>query len=167
MEGDQAIKPLLHEKYAEVIPLISPDGRWIVYETDDPKGEFNVYVRPFPNVNDGGKYQITFNGGRDPLWSPDGQKIFYYSRGSLWEIAIEMEPEFIRGEPVRLFQCPYNPVVSMGFNYAFLDIDPDGKRFLGIQSIPKTNEESPEEPPTKINVVVNWFEELKQKVPTP
>jgi Tol biopolymer transport system component len=75
MEGDRKWKPLLQEKYAERRPRLSPDGRWIAYMSNE-SGKFEVYVRPFPGV-DGGRWQVSTNGGSSPLWSPDGRELFY------------------------------------------------------------------------------------------
>ena len=75
--SDQTIKPLLNEKHTETVPQVSPDGRWMAY-TSDETGQNEIYVRPFPEVNEG-KWQVSTGGGDSPLWSPDGRELFYRS----------------------------------------------------------------------------------------
>jgi eukaryotic-like serine/threonine-protein kinase len=75
MEGDHAIKPLLHETYNEDHPRISPDGRWMAYASNE-SGQSEVYVCPFPEVNKG-RWKVSANSGTDPLWSRNGRELFY------------------------------------------------------------------------------------------
>jgi Tol biopolymer transport system component len=62
LEGEANAHPLLAEKYYEGAPALSPDGRWMAYGSNE-SGEYNVYVRPFPNLDDG-KWLISTQGGR-------------------------------------------------------------------------------------------------------
>jgi Tol biopolymer transport system component len=160
MEGDRARKLLLHqEKYAEVGPQISPDGRWIAYQSNE-SGRYEVYVRPFPEV-DKGKWQVSTSGGSNPLWSPDGRELFFLSGGnSAMAIAVETKPVFNPGTPRTLFHT--NFVSGTGMQW---DISPDGKRFLMMKSPASGEVPTAAAPRPKINIVVNWFEELKQRVP--
>ena len=154
MEGDHARKPLLQTKYSESCPRISPDGRWIAYASDE-SGKPEVYVRPFPEVNKG-RFQVSTSGGNNPLWSPDSRELFYYSGDAAMAVRVETEPTFKPGKPTVLFRGTY----SRGWNndFSYWDISPDGKRFLMMKKVAT-------EAPRKINIVVNWFEELKQRVP--
>ena len=88
MEGDRGKKQLLHEDYDEDYPLISPDGRWMAYQSNE-SGRYEVYVRPFPDVDRGGKWQISAEGGDSPLWSPDGSELFYRSGESFMAVGVE------------------------------------------------------------------------------
>jgi serine/threonine-protein kinase len=165
MEGDHARKPLLQEKHALVMPQVSPDGHWIAYGSDESTGvalKTEVYIRPFPEV-DKGKWQASTNGGSCPRWSPNGRELFYLSSdNSLMEISVQTDPTFRLGTPKRLFQSIYAGLsATSGIPY---DISPDGKRFLMMKEPQTTPSESAG--PRKINIVVNWFEELKQRVPT-
>jgi eukaryotic-like serine/threonine-protein kinase len=67
MEGDHKWKPLLQAKYNEAQPQISPHGRWMAY-TSNESGQYEVYVRPFPEVEKG-RWQVSTSGGDSPLWS--------------------------------------------------------------------------------------------------
>lgn len=158
IEGDRTKRLLLHEKQNEVEPKVSPDGRWLAYSSDE-SGQFQVYVRPFPDVN-GGKWQISSSGGNWPLWSPDGRELFYRSEDKYMAVPVKTDPTFSFGTPDLMFQGTY--VMS---NVPFLsnwDISPDGKRFLMMKS-PAALSTAAGSP--KINIVLNWFEELKQRVP--
>ncbi|MDA2939182.1 hypothetical protein MYX75_13095, partial [Acidobacteria bacterium AH-259-A15] len=72
MEGERTSEPLLQTEFREFDPAISPDGRWMTYESDE-SGQYEVFVRPFPNVEDG-KWQISRGAGVDPVWGPNGRE---------------------------------------------------------------------------------------------
>ena len=121
--------------------------------------EGEVYVRPFPEV-DSGKWQISMGGGEDPLWSPDGRELFYRNGNSVIAVDVQTEPTIQVGKPRVLFQRAH-----FSNNYHMWDIDPDGKRFLMIKQPPVTDDERTSEIPRKINIVLNWFEELRERAP--
>jgi serine/threonine-protein kinase len=154
MEGDNARKPLLNEKYSEGEPRISPDGRWMAYQSNE-SGKAEVYVRPFPEVNKA-RWQVSMSGGSNPLWSPDGRELFYHSGDAAMAVRVETDPTFKPGKPTVLFRGTQSK--STWADYTFWDISPNGKRFLMLK-------EAAVEAPSKISVVVNWIEELKQRVP--
>jgi dipeptidyl aminopeptidase/acylaminoacyl peptidase len=151
LEADHIRKPLLSEKYNEFAPRISPDGRWMAY-TSNESGQAEVYVRPFPDVNKS-RENISTSGGDSPLWSPDGRELFYRSGDSVMAVRVKTEPTFQAEKPTVLFRRTY-----FGQPLTLWDIHPDGKRFLMLK-------ETAKEAPRKINIVLNWFEELKQKLP--
>ncbi len=158
MEGDHVRRPLLQEKYFEKDPQISPDGRWMAYASNE-SGKYEVYVRPFPEVNKG-KWQVSTNGGNTPLWSPAGRELYYHVGDAAMAVPVETEPTFKPGKPTALFRGTNIRFVSgIDMNdFTYWDISPDGKRFLMLK-------DAAVEGPRKINIVLNWFEELKQKVP--
>ncbi len=160
MDGDRTRKPLLKEERAsEVEPMISPDGRWMAY-TSNESGHNEVYVRPFPEINKQ-RWQVSTGGGESPLWSPDGRELFYLSGDSAMAVAVRTEPSFSLGTPKTLFRGTYvRPGVIDGTPW---DIHPDGKRFLMIKE--SGSVASAGAGPRKINIVLNWFEELKERVP--
>jgi len=156
MEGERTSQPLLQNQFDVGNGMISPDGQWIAYESNE-SGRLQVYVRPFPNVEEG-KWQISSDGGTETVWAPRGQELFYRNGEAMMVVGIKTEPTFTAGSPVALFTGSYvigEPVVDY-------DISPDGQRFLMIK---EADEE--EGQPGQINVVLNWFEELKRLVPTP
>jgi len=154
MEGDHEWKPLLQEEYDEDQPQISPDGQWMAYVSNE-SGENEIYVRPFPDV-DKGRWQISTAGGDSPLWSPDGRELFYRNGDEVMAVAVETKPTFSRGKPETLFSGTYASFSSQESHP--WDISSDGKRFLMMK-------ESGTEASRKINIVLNWFEELKERVP--
>jgi serine/threonine protein kinase/Tol biopolymer transport system component len=161
MEGDHARKLLLHsEKFINVQPKISPNGRWMAYASNE-SGKNEVFVRPFPDVNKG-RWQISTAGGSAPLWSPNGRELFYLSNeNAVVATPVETEPSFSPGTPKVLFQSIY--ATSNTTSGTPWDISPDGKRFLMIKEPGTVTSGSGI--PLKINIVLNWFEELKQRVP--
>jgi serine/threonine-protein kinase len=152
MEGERTSQPLFQSQFNETRGRISPDGHWIAYESDE-SGQQEIYIRPFPNVEEG-KWQISRDGGTEPAWSPLGQELFFRNGGAMMVVGIKTEPTFMPGSPVVLFTGRYTSGIAVNY-----DISPDGQRFLMIKE--------DEGQPGQINVVFNWFEELKRLVPTP
>jgi eukaryotic-like serine/threonine-protein kinase len=147
-------EPFLRTQFDEGAPRFSPDGRWLAYISNE-SGRFEIYVQPYPGP--GGKWQISTDGGTEPVWNPNGRELFYRSGDKMMAVDIATQPSFTAGRPRMLFEGPYEPAL---FPIPDYDVSPDGQRFLML----KPSEE--EGAPTQINVVLNWFEELKQKVPT-
>jgi hypothetical protein len=92
------------------------------------------------------------------VWNPNGRELFYRSGSKMVAVEIAAQPSFSVGTPKVLFEGPYQPAPFTTPNY---DVSPDGQRFLMIKP-----SAAGEAAPTQIVVVQNWFEELKQKVPT-
>jgi serine/threonine-protein kinase len=162
MEGEHAQKALLQQEYIETQPQISPDGRWIAYSSNE-SGQYEVFVRPFPEV-DKGKWQVSTSGGSSPRWAPHGGELFYLgSEDSIVAIPVQTEPTFGFGNSKNLFQNIYSSAEGpLGVSW---DISPDGKRFLMIAGARITSDSSTTESPRRINIVLNWLEELKRLVP--
>ncbi len=129
-------------------------GRFIAYASNE-SGQNEIYVRPFPNVDDG-KWQISRDGGKEPVWAPRGQELFYRYSQALMVVGITTEPTFTQGSPAVLFTGNYQ---QTSFGNPQYDVAPDGQRFLMIKQ--------EQTGVTQINVIQNWFEELKRLVPTP
>ena len=150
---------LLNGPANESNPTVSPDGRWLAYQSDE-SGQNEIYVRPFPNVNTG-RWQISTRGGTRAQWSPDGRELFFYvgagARGTLMAVPVESGSAFRAGVPRMLFQGNY-PAPNIGGR--LYDVSRDGQRFLMIKG------EDAESVPRHLTVVQNWLEELKRLVPT-
>ena len=123
-------------------------------------GQDEVYVRPFPNIDDD-KRQISRNGGTEPLWGPDGGELFYLGQADngddeILMVSVTGEPTFSAGAPEVLFAGDY-----ITNNQPSWDISSDGQRFL-MMKLPSQTGVSDE---TSIAVVNNWFEELNRLAP--
>jgi Tol biopolymer transport system component len=163
LEGNRAPKLLLQERYSEDNSHISSDGRWLAYVSNE-SGTNEVYVRPFPDI-DKGKWPVSTDSGDSPLWSPEGRQLFYRSGDSFMSVEIDTESAFSLGKPTVLFKGIYASYPGMN-QYALWDIHPDGKRFLMMKPTASTGEvPAAAAPQLKINVVLNWLEELKGRVP--
>ncbi len=152
--GDRKAQPFLRTPFTEGAPRFSPDGRWLAYVSNE-SGRYEIYVQPYPGP--GGKRQISTEGGTEPVWNRNGRELFYRSENKMMAVDIATQPSFVAGKPRKLFEGAYLPTAATIQNY---DVSPDGQRFLML----KGGEQ--EAAVTQINVVLNWFEELKQKVPT-
>ena len=163
LDGEPTARPLMAESYNERDPVISPDGRWIAYSSNE-SGRLEVYVRPFPNVDDG-KWLISTRGGESPIWAPDGRELYYDAYpDQMMVVTIEIEPTFAAGNPEVLFRGDY--FVTHAFSP--YDISPDGQRFLMIKEDSQARDaaEAVEAPPiTELIVVDNWNEVLKGIAP--
>jgi serine/threonine-protein kinase len=161
LTGNPQPVPLLDTPTAERNAEVSPDGRWMAYESIEA-GRTDVYVRPFPDVANG-RWPVTTGGGSQPLWARSGKELFYLDpAGALMSVSVEGERFPAIGTPTRILDGAYVTSVP---TYAgrLYDISPDGQRFLMLKqsaSGAQTNGS-----PT-ITVVQNWQEEVKRLVPT-
>jgi serine/threonine protein kinase/Tol biopolymer transport system component len=153
--SDRKVQPFLRTPFDESNPRFSPDGRWIAYMSDE-SGRNEIYVQPFPGP--GGKLQVSRDGGREPVWNRNGRELFYRSGNKMVAVEMTTQPNFALGNPRVLFERPNVLAIVPISNY---DVSPDGRRFLMVKPTEQT-----QAAPTQINVVLNWFEELKQKVST-
>jgi Tol biopolymer transport system component/predicted Ser/Thr protein kinase len=149
-------KPQLFDRSqgGENAPRFSPDGRWIAYASTE-SGRDEIYVRPYPGP--GGKWQISAEGGTEPVWNPKGRELFYRNGNKMMAVEVTTQPAFSPGRPRLLFEGSYVPTPLTLPDY---DVSPDGQRFLML----KAPEQA--QAPAQINVVLNWFEELKRRVPS-
>jgi serine/threonine protein kinase len=136
----------------ESAPSFSPDGKWMVYVSNE-SGRNEVYVRPYPGP--GGKWQISTDGGTEPVWNPKGRELFYRLGPKMMAVEYQVQPTFSAGKAHMLFEGAFTPSPRSAPDY---DVSPDGQRFLML----KAGQQSAGE----ISVVLNWPEELKQQVPT-
>jgi len=126
----------------------SPDGRLVLYASNE-SGRMEIYVQPYPGP--GAKTQISADGGSQPRWRRDGREIFYRNGPKMMAVTVSSGEPLTVGKPSLLFERDYS--YSQGVTIPNYDVTPDG-HFVMVKT----------EPP-KLNVVLNWFEELKQKVP--
>jgi serine/threonine protein kinase/Tol biopolymer transport system component len=150
---DLKTQPFLRTPFDESVPRFSPDGRWLAYISNE-SGRHEIYVQPYPGP--GGKWQISTEGGTEPAWNPNGRELFYRSGAKMMAVDIVTQPGLAAGKPRVLFEGKYEPSPATSPNY---DVSPDGQRFLML----KRSEQ--QEAATQINIVLNWFEELKRREP--
>ena len=146
----------------EFCSSFSPDGNWVAYTSTF---EFGIYIQPFPAT--GVIHQITQNGEACPVWAADGSELLYRRQlnTGLGPQLLAME---ISTDGALTFggQRTLPMQGSMMFqNYRDYDILPDGEQFVMIFPPDQTALADPTRP--QINIVLNWFEELKQRVPIP
>ena len=157
LEEERKPRLWLQTPYNEATARISPDGHWLAY-TSDESGRNEIYVRPFPGP--GPQYQISTEGGQELAWSPKGNELFYRvgaQREKMMVVDIETQTTFSAGKPRVLFEAAYYTGGVTGAEYS---VFPDAQHFLMMKA--KAEQAAAL---TQINVVQNWFEELKQKVP--
>ena len=138
----------------------SPDGRWVTYTSREPgRDNTAVYVEPFPAT--GAKYLVTANGFR-PLWSRGGKELFFARRGQSFVVSVAADRSFAVGNPVEL---PIRRFPPPGLPEREYDVMPDGRQF--VFAFPVDGQIGRIASGGQIDVVLNWFEELKQKAPVP
>jgi serine/threonine-protein kinase len=157
--ASRKVVPLLNASFSESNGEVSPDGRWLLYQSDE-SGSQEIYVRPFPNVRSGARAQVSTGGGTRPAWNPNGREVFYQrGDGAMMAATVDSPPgssAFSVGTPTMLFTGQYY-AVQAGRSY---DVSPDGRRFLMLK-----NNTSQAASPTQLWVVQNWFQELERLVP--
>ena len=151
------VEPFVESLFNGAHPDISPDGRYIAYESRGP-GPLEVFVRPFPQVN-GGRWQISTAGGSRAAWARNGRELFYVDT-SMTLMAVPVRTSgttFSMGRPVKVFDTRYaqpNPA-------RHYDISADGQRFLMVKDHAAGDADRT---PASMVVVEHWFAELKARV---
>jgi Tol biopolymer transport system component len=149
---DRTPRPYLRTPFNETAPRLSPDGRYVAYQSDET-GQNEVYVRPFPEG--GTTSPVSTEGGIEPVWAANGRQLFYRKGGKVMMVDVQVGSTFTAGHPRVLFEEP---------DYAFpffgtYDVSQDG-RFLFVEPGARW------EAAADLHLVLNWHEELKARVPT-
>jgi Tol biopolymer transport system component len=148
------VRPFLESEFDERLAAWSPDGHWIAYQSDE-SGRSEIYVRAYPGP--GGKTQISTDGGTGPIWSAEGDELFYVEGGRhMMRVAVTTEPAFRASSPQLLFVGDLD--TRRTGNY---DLAPDGTRFAVAQWA------TADRPTEEVRIVLNWYEELKRAVTSP
>jgi len=162
-DGNPTPKPLLQVKdRSEVLAQFSPEGRWIAYGSNELNAVgYQIFVQPFPP--DGStKFQAETQTGSAPVWSRDGKRLFFAYSNRVFMLDVQTSPTFSAGQPVEIPGTAASltslPAVR---NY---DVMPDGKQLLVVLTGPVDDRGSGERG-QQINVVLNWNQELMQRVP--
>jgi hypothetical protein len=160
--GGEAVRLFAEAPGSALNAELSPNHRWMAYQSDQ-SGQFEVYVRPFPNVDDA-RVQVSTSGGVRPLWSPDGRELLYVeapaplAAGRMMSAVVNPDGTTFSAEAPRfLLDWPYPFRTVMRTH----DVSPDGQRFLAIKTIVPDAGATPGQ---HIVVIQHWTEELKRLV---
>jgi serine/threonine-protein kinase len=163
--GTADVKSLELPGRARRAPELSPDARWLVYESD-ASGRFEVYVKPYAGT--GPTQQVSIEGGQSPAWAPSGREIFFVGeRGPTGKRSM-MVADFAPGSPPRLtrprrlFEFDPRELSLACIPLRCYDVAPDGQRFYAVQ------QRTPPVPPTvsHVDLRLGWTDELKRRVTT-
>ena len=166
-DGRATLRFLARTPHAERSPEFSPDGRWLAYSSDED-GRNEIYVRPYPGP--GAATRVSIDGGNCPAWGKKGRELYFIGPqdpdgGGLMMVADVTAgpgqgaaPRI--GTPRPLFRFGVDLLFARGDTRSH-DVSPDGERFYVVQTRPF----APLPPVTHVNLILNWFEELKAKVP--
>lgn len=163
LNGSRETEVLLATEADEWKAELSPDNRWLAYQSD-VSGVVEIYVSPFPTVEDG-RWQVSDGGGTHPIWAPDGREVFYKAPGGrLMAVPIRTEPSVVIGRPSKIFDGLIVQEDEAGDMHSY-DVAPDGRRFLVIREA-RDALDDPLAQLDELQVVLNWFEELERLAPT-
>ena len=148
---DTAPRPVVATDFDEFGADISPDGRWVAYVSNE-SGRNEIYVRRMDDLGEG-RHQVSADGGEEPRWSRNGREIFFKSgRGEMLVANVTLGARFETSNRRALFS---RPNMASDINNRAYDVSRDGSRFVMInRAMQETSE---------LVVVLNWFEELKQR----
>jgi Tol biopolymer transport system component len=173
LAGGGPPKPFLATAADERGARVSPNGAWIVYVSSDSPTEPRVYARPYPSTS-GGQRAVSDGTGLWPVWSPTGDEIYYLApppSGSLMAVAVAMTRTTLTpSKPRALFN--FADKFSLDIRTLIVtspyDVLPEGGALLGVASGVSNASVSPpgDASPSRVRVVLNWFEELERLVPT-
>jgi len=152
------VKMLVKSEFCNDHSAVSPDGRWMAYDSS-VSGRGEIYVERYPEL--GNRQQISTGGGVLPLWSRDGRELFFGTPDNKQILAVPVQSgtTLVAGRPQVLFEFAMMPPTGGTRPY---DVAPDG-RFLIIRS---GQAEGGAGTASNMILVQNWFEELKRLVPT-
>ena len=162
--GADAGVALVRGLSAERSGEISPDGRWLAYESNEAGPESEIYVRPFASAQSA-RHTVSTGGGTQPVWARDGTELFYLApNGTLMSVGVKKGDTWTAASPVEVFPAPSSYRGSGPNSARAYDVSADGKRFLMIKPVTGSDGSL-----TLASVVVvqNWLEELKRLVPPP
>ena len=153
LKAGSQIVPVLSHTFNERAAALSPDGRWLAYQSNE-SGRPEIYVRDLSEA--GGRWPISTAGGQEPRWSADGRELYYRNNGVMMVASIDIQGGLRASTPKTLFNEVYDLRSNSGETY---DVDPRSGRFLLIRP---TKEDVSS---AQVRVVLNWFSELRKLVP--
>jgi eukaryotic-like serine/threonine-protein kinase len=155
LAGTPHVEPLVHTSAIEMGGVLSPDGRWLAYTAVDATPD--VYVRPFPNVNDA-RWQVSSGGGSQPAWTRNGHELIYRAGRAVMSVPVETSQGFSVRKAVKLFEADYLDSGAPVRNY---DVSADGEKLVMIKNADTRNQGAV----ANLLVVVNWTAALESRLP--
>jgi serine/threonine-protein kinase len=155
-----APEPFLKSNSSDVAPSFSPDGRWLAYYSNE-SGRNEVYVRAFspPSSGQGGKWQISNDGGVSPRWSRTGHELVYQAAAQLMTVSYSVNGDTFIAEKPRVWIAALGADLTLG-GYSAWDLAPDGKRVAVV--VPERSARAAEH---VIVMLQNFADELRRRVP--
>jgi serine/threonine-protein kinase len=150
LEGEPQPHPVVKTSGYDGAGQFSPDGRWLVYASNE-SSQFEVYLRPYPGP--GPRKQVSTHGGTHPKWNRNGKELFYRFENKMIAVDVSTSPDLTLSEPHVLFEQRY---AFGGLTIPNYDVSPDGQQFIMIKDDSASG---------RVNIVLNWTEELKRLVP--
>jgi Tol biopolymer transport system component/tRNA A-37 threonylcarbamoyl transferase component Bud32 len=130
LDSAAPLVPLLQSAANEISPSLSPDGKWLAYNSNE-SGRFEVYVRAFPGMES--RYQISVDGGTEPMWSPRGNEIFYRNGEKFITAEVRTAPAFEVIRRTILFTS--REYGDPDGTYQDYDVSPDGRSFVMVRNL--------------------------------
>jgi serine/threonine-protein kinase len=150
---------LLDTPFEELNGEISPDGRWLAYQSNET-GSYEIYLAAFPDVR-AGKRPVSNGGGTRPLWRQDGRELFYYVEpDTIMAVPVTPGADLTLGNAAVVVKEPAARAIYSGRHY---DVSPNGNRFLLLKDVETSGSTRP--PPPEIRLVQHWVNELERLVP--
>jgi Tol biopolymer transport system component len=147
VEGDHKLRPLVVAPFDQDVASLSPDGKWLAYVSDE-SGQSEVFVQAMNDPNT--RAQISSEGGLFPRWARSGNELFFLAKDGLMSVKFAPGNALNPGKPVKLFQ---DKKAWSGY-----DVAADGRFVVAVEADDKVTG-------SQLNVILNWFEELKQAQP--
>jgi len=147
LTGERKPRPIVKTRFAETNAEVSPDGRWLAYASDE-SGRVEVYVQGFPEGGD--RIQVSIDGGEWPRWSADGRELFFRWGNQMMRVAVAGGAALSVSRPAVLFRAEFGEGYSIARDGRFLITQRDAQA-----------------PPVRVNVILNWFDQLRARVPVP
>ena len=129
--GDGGAVPIVATQFIETFAALSDDNRWLAYASNET-GRYEIYATPYPSAPT--KWPISKAGGVDPAWRRDGKELFYLgASGELMAVAVAADAPFTVGEPQRIVETGYSPLLNPSYTRNNYAVTADGQRFLIAQ----------------------------------
>lgn len=156
VDGSAPPRPMLQTPTNENNPDISPDGKWIAYQSNE-SGQYEIYIQDYPGFT--GKWQVSESGGNQVRWSPDGKTVYFRHGVQMLKAVITPKPTMKISNPEVVIESDAVVLASEARNY---DIGPDGEQFLVLKPIESGAKSTLNR---ELFIVENWFEEIKRLAP--